>query len=216
VLFAVHLLACVKNHSRHINMPLFDQPLTHFQASTKSVSRTIDTPEKAHHIKYQDNIQLFSTSLPVHLSRIPRTKRSTQLASRRSNTFFTPYSATSNPQPNTQKPRWWVKPRHRCVMSPSVSSPSTTPSAYPANERTVPGTPEKRIAGQPNNYQEKMAMYSQQAAINRQQYSGGKAAGETQEVEELSEEEKKERERLKKDWPSQYAMEEAGRKRDAR
>lgn len=97
-----------------------------------------------------------------------------------------------------------------------MSSPTTTPSGYTANERTVPGTPEKRIAGQPNNYQEKMAMYSQQAAINRQQYSGGKAAGETDKVEELSEEEKKERERLKKDWPSQYAMEEAGRRRDAK
>jgi len=61
-----------------------------------------------------------------------------------------------------------------------------------------------------------MAMYSQQAAINRQQYSGGKAAGESQEVEEVSEEEKKERERLKRDWRSQYAMEEAGRRRDAK
>jgi len=101
-------------------------------------------------------------------------------------------------------------------MSPSVSPPPPAPSAYPANEHPVPGTPEKRIAGQPNNYQEKMAMYSQQAAINRQQDSGGKAAGESQEVEEVSEEEKKERERLKRDWLSRYAMEEAGRRRDAK
>jgi len=89
-----------------------------------------------------------------------------------------------------------------------------------ADKRTVPGEGEKRIAGQPNSYQEMMAMYGHQAAsIREQENYVEKGAAKPSKAKGLHEEKMNEHEAivpdsnaLKTRWPSQAAKEEASKK----
>lgn len=76
------------------------------------------------------------------------------------------------------------------------------------------------MPGQPNSYAEMMTVRGQQADIAREVQNSGAANRAQQDSkgsdkaaeEEPSEQYKKEREELKKVWPSQYAFEEAMKK----
>jgi len=64
-------------------------------------------------------------------------------------------------------------------------------AADTADERTVPGEGETRIAGQPNSYNEMMAMYGHHAPhISEQEDYVGKAAAEANKAKRLGEEKK--------------------------
>jgi len=81
-------------------MPLLDQPIAHLQASLKSVSGILDRHAKKPIIQNTGTTAGFSRlPLPVHLSKIPRTKRSAQPAPKHSNPLlpFTQLPPIRNP-----------------------------------------------------------------------------------------------------------------------